>query len=68
MHKAVLGRVVVDEAESCAGVLGFVLSIGLCKLVVDRLPKAKEEVVDLKALVQKAVLKRDAAFTASQTI
>ena len=27
------------EAESCAGVLGFVLRIGLCKLGVDRLPK-----------------------------
>ena len=37
--------------------LGFVLSIGLCKLVVDKLPKAKEEVVVPKALVQKAVLK-----------
>ena len=35
---------VVDETESCAGVLGLVLSIGLCKLVVDTLRKAKEVV------------------------
>ena len=44
VHKANGDKVVGDEAESCPGVLGLVLSIVLCKLVGDKLPKAKEEV------------------------
>ena len=43
------------KAESCAGVLGFVLSIDLCKLVGDILPKAKEDVVP-KALGKDVVV------------
>ena len=43
--QAEVDKVVADETESCAGVLGFVLSNDLCKLVDDVLPKAKEDVV-----------------------
>ena len=45
VHKADVDKVVADETESCAGVLGFMLSSDLCKLVGDILPKAKEDVV-----------------------
>ena len=55
VHKAEMDKVVVDEAESCARVLGFVLSIDLCKLVGDKLPKAKEE-AGPKALLGKDVV------------
>ena len=52
VHKAIVDKVVVDEAESCPGILGLVLSIVLCKLVGDKLPKAKMK----KQLSPKALL------------
>ena len=47
----------VDDAESCPEVLGLRLSIVLCKLVGDKLLKAREEGA-LKALRGKDVVVR----------
>ena len=55
VHKANGDKVVGDEAKSCPEVLGFVLSIVLCKLAGDKLPKAREE-ADPKALLGKDVV------------
>ena len=42
-----------DKAESCTGVLGCMLRLGLCKLVGDKLSKAEEE----QEVVRKALCK-----------